>query len=274
MRVIDNTDLESKTPLLDRRGAVMIARLVLLMLILGSWEWSARAGWVNDFFTSSPSRIALFLWQVTSSGSIFIDIFYTLSETLAGFLIGSAGGVLLGLILGRWRRIDAILDPFLTFVNSMPRIALAPLFILWFGIGPGSKVILSVSLVFFIMTVNTRAGLRNIERDWIVVTRLLGASVRDIYQHVLIPAAVPMMFAGARLALVYSLLGAVVGELLSAQHGLGQQIAYYSGVFRVDAVLAIVIVLALLAVGLNSILLAIEARVTRWERRGGPAGEV
>jgi NitT/TauT family transport system permease protein len=211
---------------------------------------------------------------VTANGSIFIDIFYTLSETIAGFLIGAAGGVVVGLALGRWRRVDAVLDPFLTFVNSMPRIALAPLFILWFGIGAVSKVILSVSLVFFIMAINTRAGLRNIERDWIVVTRLLGASVCDTYRHVLIPAATPMIFAGARLALVYSLLGAVVGELLSAEHGLGQQIAYYSGVFRVEAVLGFVVVLALMAVGLNAVLLAIEARVTRWERRGGAAGEL
>lgn len=254
--------------------SVPFARLLLLVIVLGAWELCARQGWINVFFTSSPSQIAGFLWQTFASGSIFIDIAYTLSETIVGFLLGVVAGIALGLVLGRWRYTDSVLDPFLTFLNSMPRIALAPLFILWFGIGPGSKVILSISLVFFIMTINTRAGLRNIEHDWIVVTRLLGASVRDTYRHVLIPAAIPMIFAGARLALVYSLLGAVVGELLSAQHGLGQEIAYYSGVFQVDAVLGYVVVLAIMSVALNAILLAFESRVTRWERRGRVISDV
>lgn len=244
---------------------MILGRLAIGAALVLAWEVAAGAGWVDPFFLSRPSAIAAVLLEEIRSASLLVNIAYTLAEAFFGFAIGSAAGVVAGLVLARFTTAEALLDPYLTALNSLPRIALAPLFILWFGLGPESKVALGVSLVFFIVMINTRAGVKNASDDLLNMARLLGCTPRQRFLKVLIPIAVPSIFAGLKLGLVYALMSAVVGEMFGGQHGLGVAIAVYAGSFRVDGVFAILFVLAILSTALSAIVFFAERRLLRWQ---------
>ena len=152
----------------------------------------------------------------------------------------------------------------MTALNSLPRVALAPLFILWFGIGLTSKVVLAFSLVVFILLVNTHAGARNVDQDLVIITRLLGATRRQLTMKVILPASIPWIFAGLRLGLAYALIGAVVGEVIVAQAGLGFLIASAAGVFNTTGVFSALIILMLIAMLLSEVMKVAERKLLRW----------
>lgn len=244
------------------------SRLCLAVVLLGLWQLAANRGWVDIAFVSSPKDVWAFLKEFVGSGEVWHHLWVTLKATLMGFTIGSLAGIAAGLLLATVHWLDELLDPFLTVLNSLPRVALAPLFLLWFGLGIASKVALAVSLVFFILLVNTRAGVRNVDPDIVTVSRLLGGGGRRLFQKVILPAAVPSIAAGLHLAVIYSLLGVVVGEMIAAEAGLGQRIAYYSGQFNTGGVLGVLAVLALIAAVMNATTVGIERRLLRWQDRG------
>lgn len=245
-----------------------LARLALAVVILLAWHLAVEQGWADPAFVSSPGAIWDFLEDFVGSGEVWRHLWVTLQSTLLGFAIGGVAGILAGLVLARFARLNELLDPFLTILNSLPRVALAPLFLLWFGLGPSSKVALSVSLVFFILLVNTRSGVKNVDPDIVTVSRLLGGGGRRMFQKVILPAAVPSIAAGLHLAVIYSLLGVVVGEMIAAEAGLGQRIAFYSGQFNTAGVLGVLAVLALIAAAMNAATALIERRLLRWQNRG------
>lgn len=246
---------------------VWILRMVVLAVFVAAWHYSVAWGIVPEFYASTPKKTLIFLVEYVSSGTIWLDGSYTVYETLTGFIIGSAAGVASGLLLARFEFVDRVISPFLQGFNAMPRVALAPLFILWFGIGTESKIVLSISIVYFIMLLNTQAGARATDHDMMMMTRAMGATPRQAYLKVVLPYAVPSIFAGLRLAAVYSLLGAVVGEMLSAQHGWGRQITYYSQTFAVEGVFGLLLVLALFSIGLNYVMVVIENRLLSWKQQ-------
>jgi NitT/TauT family transport system permease protein len=241
-----------------------IWRLAVLVLSAGAWEGATRAELINPFWVSSPSRIVADLGKAFTSGSVFVHIGVTLYEAFLGFVTGAAAGILGGFVLARWDRLARVLDPYVTALNSLPRVALAPLFILWFGIGLTSKVVLAFSLVVFILLVNTYAGAKNVDQDLIIITRLLGASRRQLTVKVILPASIPWIFAGLRLGLAYALIGAVVGEVIVAQAGLGFLISHSAGVFDTTGVFSALIILMVIAMLLNELMKVTERKLLRW----------
>ena len=155
--------------------------------------------------------------------------------------------------------------PFLTILNVLPRVALAPMFIIWFGVGEGSKVALAVSLVFFILMLTTEAGIKSLDRELILTMRALGATDRQLFWKVMLPGAVPAIFGGMRLGVVYALLAVVVGEMIAARQGLGQRIAFYAGSFQAEGVLGTILVLAMIGLALNFVVARAEAALLKWK---------
>ena len=243
---------------------VWAARAVVLGLFLGLWQWGVEARLIDPFFFSQPSAIGAFLAEEIRDGNIWPHVLVTLRETLVGFAIGAAAGVAAGIVRMQFPFAADVSNPFLTILNVLPRVALAPMFIIWFGIGEGSKVALAVSLVFFILMLNTEAGIRSLDRELIVTMRALGATDRQLFWKVMLPGAVPAIFGGMRLGVVYALLAVVVGEMISARMGLGQRISFYAASFRAEGVLGTILVLAMIGLMLNFIVVRAEAVLLKW----------
>jgi len=240
------------------------ARDVLVLVLIGIWWLVAKLELIDPLLISRPSAVFDFLRENLGTAQFWTDLRATLVETLLGFLLGSAAGILSGLLLARFVWADAVTDPVLTFLNALPRIALAPLFILWFGIGATSKVMLAASLVYFILLANTRAGVKSVDQQMLLAARVLGGNQRKLVRTVTLPAAVPAVFGGLRLAAVYSLLGVIAAEMVASQQGLGKQLTYYSGSFDTAGVLGILLVLGVIGALLNGAMVAIERRLLRW----------
>lgn len=237
----------------------------MLGLFFGLWQWGVDASLIDPFFFSQPSAIGSFLSEEIRDGSIWPHVLVTLRETLVGFAIGAAAGVAAGIVRMQFPFAADVSNPFLTILNVLPRVALAPMFIIWFGVGEGSKVALAVSLVFFILMLNTEAGIRSLDRELILIMRALGATDRQLFWKVMLPGAVPAIFGGMRLGVVYALLAVVVGEMISARMGLGQRISFYAASFRAEGVLGTILVLAIIGLILNFAVVRAEAVLLKWK---------
>lgn len=267
-RVIDTLmRSEANRMALRRRRtlSVWLTRAIVLALFLGLWEWAIRASLIDPFFFSQPSAIWNFLVEQFQNGGIWPNVFVTLRETLIGFALGSVAGIAAGIIRMQFPFVGDVSNPFLTILNVLPRVALAPMFIIWFGVGEGSKVALAVSLVFFILMLNTEAGIKSLDRELVLTMRALGATDRQLFWKVMLPGAVPAIFSGLRLGVVYSLLAVVVGEMISAQSGLGQRIAFYAASFRAEGVLGTILVLAMIGLALNYAVSRAETALLKWK---------
>lgn len=252
-----------RSALLRARGAqggviLYVGRAMIFGALVATWSAVGHLGLVDRLFISSPENVAMFLFS-DFSNEIVPNALSTLIATLVAFALSGVTGVLAGLVLVEIPYLKRLIDPFLTAFNSMPRIALAPIFILWFGIGFTSKVALAFSLGFFIVLMSTYAGIRNVDPVLLRLSRSLGCSGWQQFTKVTLPWAVPSVFAGLKLTLIYSFLGVVTSEMLASKVGLGQLIMYYSGVMRMDAVFGILLVLAVCAVTLTFIADRIEA---------------
>jgi NitT/TauT family transport system permease protein len=248
-----------------RYRKVLIARLVVVAAILGVWQATVEIGLVDAFWISSPVLVVQELWSELASGAWFGDVAITVFEALIAFVISSALGIVAGLLLARSPFWDDVLAPLVLALNSLPRVALAPLIILWFGIGITAKVVTAFTLVFFILLVNTLGGAKNVDNDIITIARLMGASERDILWKVTFPSALPWIFTGLNLGLTYSLLGVIVAEILASNHGLGYLIAASAASFNTAGVFAGLITLAVVAWLFSLIMRKIEARLLRWK---------
>jgi NitT/TauT family transport system permease protein len=229
------------------------------------WELVAHLGLVQEFVMSRPSRIFSWLGGALGSSLFWINIGVTVRETLLGLLLGALLGVLSGFALAHWRTAFLILEPFIMALYSLPRVALAPLFLVWFGIGEGSKVALAASLVYFVLLLNTYTGVREIDQNLINAARTMGAKNHFITRRILLPASLTFIFAGLRVSIGLALIGTIVGEMIAGQFGLGQMIARAANMFDTAQVFGIIIVLAVLAVLMNEAMKLIERRVMRWQ---------
>ena len=179
-------------------------------------------------------------------------------------MLGSLAGLALGLLFVAYPVLEKFLEPLFSALNSLPRIALAPLFLLWFGLGPASKIALGFSLTVFIVLNSTVAGARSVDSDWLTLSRMLGASKVVVFFKVTLISAVPTIFSGLRLGLIYALLGVIGGEIIASQHGLGQMLTYLAGTFDTNGVFAVLIFLAILGVALTRAMSALEQHLLRW----------
>lgn len=251
-----------------RRERVMALRLnlmrtALLLALLGLWQY-ASGRLVPEFFVSSPSLIASRLWGWIETGDIFFHTAITATEAVLGFIFGSLAGVAVGLLLGRKEFLARLLDPFIMTIYSLPKIALAPLFILWVGIGIEMKVIFTAVIVFFLVFLNTYTGVRNVSRELISILRLMGASEWQVVRKVVLPSAIAWVFAGLRISVPYSLMGAVVGELMASNRGLGALLVRAEGEFDTAGVFAALITIITLAVLANGLVRLAERRLMPW----------
>lgn len=244
---------------------VAVARLVVVAVVLAIWQGVVAIGWVDAFWISSPLLVVEELWSEFASGAWFGDVAITVFEALIAFVISSALGIIAGLLLARSPFWDDVLAPLVLALNSLPRIALAPLIILWFGIGITAKVVTAFTLVFFILLVNTLGGAKNVDNDILTIARLMGASKRDILWKVTLPSALPWIFAGLNLGLTYALLGVIVAEILSSNRGLGFVIASSAATFNTAGVFAGLITLAVVAWLFSAAMRYAEARLLRWK---------
>jgi NitT/TauT family transport system permease protein len=235
-------------------------RVAILAGILLVWWAVVRFGWVEPVFIGTPSRAAAYLAENFWS-EVLPNAGVTLGATLIAFVLSGICGVLGGLALWEFPYVKRLVDPFLSAFNSMPRIALAPLFVLWFGIGTASKVALAFSLGFFVVLLSTYAGIRNVDPVLLRLSRSLGCSGWQQFTKIMLPWAVPGVFAGLRLALIYSFLGVITSEMIASKRGLGQLIMYYSGVLRMESVIALLVVTAVMAVAITLVADRIEAKL-------------
>jgi NitT/TauT family transport system permease protein len=241
------------------------AHVLFVMLFLSGWEWLARAGAINVGFIGQPSRIATYLAEGFSiGGKLWVDLGYTLLAAAVSFVAGSLMAFAFGLLFTFLPLLERAFNPYLTLLNAMPRIALAPLFLLWFGLGIGSKIALGFSLVFFIVLSATVAGMRGVDSDHLVLSRAIGASPAKMFFKVTLPSAVPVIFSGLRLALIYSLLGVVGAELIAAERGLGQTLAYLQSTFNTNGVMAILFLLAVIGLCVTAGMNWLEQHLLAW----------
>jgi NitT/TauT family transport system permease protein len=248
------------------RASAVAAHAVGIAAFLGTWELAMRQEWLSAAFFGQPTGIVAFLWDGFVSGrKLWLELGYTILGTVVSFLLGSVLAHALGLVFVMFPKVEHAMDPYLTVLNAMPRLALAPLFLLWFGLGIGSKIAVGTSLSFFIVLANTVAGIRGVSQDLIVLSRSLGATPRQVFFKVTLPSAVPVIFSGLRLALIYSMLGVVGAELIAAEHGLGQQLAYLQATFNMNGVMALLVLLAMLGMVVTQGMTRLEKAMLRWQ---------
>lgn len=247
-----------------KHASLWIIRVAFIAFVVGVWQIASTEQWVNPAFVGKPTVIIVDFLQLFSSPVVLIDLPTTLAETFFGFAIGGLLGLLLGALFVRYDLLYTALQPILSALNSLPRIALAPVFIIWFGIGMASKVALSISLVVFIVLLNTVAALTERDRDIALLAKSLGATSRQRLMKFVLPGAVPMLVAGLQLGLVYSFLGAIAGELMGGSHGLGVQLAYEANTFHTNRFFAILLLLAIVTSLVSAAMTAIERRLLRW----------
>jgi len=259
----------------ERTTVKLIAsRLAFGAAVLLAWEWGSATGHLDPFFFSRPSAIVLRVVQWIASGSIWPHIATTLAEAVLSFLIGGALGVLFGLGLAVMPRAGALFDPYIRIANALPRVVLAPIFLLWFGLGIWSKVALGVTVVFFIVFFNTHRGVREVDLGMIDSARMLGASQPQLVRHVLVPSALTWIFSSLHISIGMAIVAVVVGEYLGATRGVGYVIAQAEGVFDTTGVFAGMAVLAAGVLLVGGVVERIERRLLRWQPRRdahGPA---
>jgi NitT/TauT family transport system permease protein len=249
-----------------RSGGIIAARAIFLVTFLAIWEGAVAIGAANAAFVSTPVSVGRALWDLFKDGRILPDLGTTLLEIAIAFAASVVFGIASAVVLDRNDWLNRVISPFLTAFNSMPRIALGPLFILWFGIGIASKVVLAFSLGYFIMLLSTLGGLKNVDRDLLLMSRLFGASELRLFRHVRLPWALPGIFAGLKLTLIYCSAGAVIGEMIAAKSGLGLLVQTYSGRFDVAGVMALILLVACIVMTLTSLMELTERRLLEWSK--------
>lgn len=237
-----------------------------VVALVSLWEIAAARGLLEPTFFGRPSGIAAYLWNgFVVERKLWLEFFYTILAATIAFYGGSIAAIAVGLIFAMSPRLHRAAEPYLTLLNAMPRIALAPLFLLWFGLGIGSKIAVATSLTFFIVLSATIAGIRGVNSDHLVLSKALGATRSQIFFKVTLPSAVPIIFSGLRLGLVYALLGVVGAELLAAEHGLGQTLAYLQSTFDMDGVMALLFLLAMLGLSVTVVMNYLERKLLVWQ---------
>ncbi|GII25594.1 ABC transporter permease [Planosporangium mesophilum] len=250
-----------------RRAVVWTVRVAAIVAWLVSWEVSATY-WIDPFYYSKPSaiwhRLVDWFTKGTAQGSIWTQIAATLEEAVIGFVLGAILGVVLGILLGRSRFLSDVCAPFIKAANAVPRIVLASLFVIWFGLGMSSKIATALVLVFFAVFFNAFQGAREVDRNLINNARILGASRTQVLTSIVVPSATSWILASLHAAFGFALIGAVVGEYTGADRGLGLLIATAQGSFDAAGIYAGMIITTVIALLAEWLLGGLENRLLRW----------
>ncbi len=227
-----------------------IGQVVLGLALFCLWEFGSGVI-VDQFFVSKPSQILLSIWGMLTKEDLLYHMQFTVTEALVGYAIGASTGLLSGFLLARIDLVYRIVQPFIIGFYGIPRIALAPLFILWFGIGISSKIAVAAVMVFFIVLINTIAGIRSVPVQLLQVTKVMGASEWDLNWKVIFPAATPFIIAGLQIAVPQAMIGAIVGEFISSNRGVGHVINKASGWLDTPGLFAAIFALMIVVLLMN-----------------------
>jgi NitT/TauT family transport system permease protein len=246
---------------------VWFDRLIVLVILLAAWQGGSM--WLGNYWLSSPWSVATRFVASLFNGELVFHASYTISEAVIGCIIGGVPAVLLPFILRRQPMIVAILDPFMVGGYGAPKLAFAPLFILWFGIGIESKIALVAAVVFFIVYFSTLSGVRALEPKLVQMAQVMGASERLVGRHIVFPGAVPAIFAGFRIAVPYAIGGAVIAELISSNRGLGYLVQTGAMNFDTTQVFVAILAATIIVHAFIAIVDGCERFLLRWRPRGG-----
>ena len=249
---------------IKNKSLMLHAAFVVLFTLL--WELASYKKWLEATFFGRPSGIAAYLWDgFFISRKLWLETAYTVGGTLISFFLGAFSALIVGLLFVISPRIERAVDPYLIVLNAMPRIALAPLFLLWFGLGLSSKIAVGFSLTFFIVLSSTVVGIRSANPDHIALSRMLGASPIQLFYKVTLPGAIPVIFSGLKLGLIYAMFGVIGSEIIAAEHGLGQTLSYLQATFNMNGVMGLLLLLACLSMLLTRTMTSLEKTLLRWQ---------
>ncbi|WP_264214705.1 ABC transporter permease [Leisingera thetidis] len=247
----------------NARLKLLMGQVLVGLAFLAFWQAVYQMGVVKPLIARSPKEVWDFFVKILLDGTLLPALYSTLEATVIAFILASAVGIVIGIGLGLFPKIEALIDPYLSAINAMPRIAFAPVFILLFGIDQSAKIALAFSVVVFILIVSARAGIRTIDNDILTMARAMNINKRQMFMKILLPSAVPSIFGGLRLGVIYSLLGVTTSEILASEIGLGQLVAWYAGIFALEGVYAVVIVLAVVASLINVLMAMLEKKILK-----------
>ncbi len=226
---------------------VTVWRLMILVGLIALWELSAQIGWLDSFIFSSPSRILNTLANLYAEGSLFQHIIVTITETVAGFILGTLSGTLIAIALWWFPTCMRVLDPYLVILNALPKIALGPILIVWIGAGYGAIVMMALLISLVVTIMNALVGFREVSAEKLLLMKALGATRMQMLTMVVLPASVPALMATLKLNVGMAWVGVIVGEFLVSKEGLGYLIVYGGQVFKLDLVMASIVILCVAA---------------------------
>jgi NitT/TauT family transport system permease protein len=251
-----------------RKRMVMVWRVSILVAFLAIWEGAARLAWIDPFFYAMPSAIAarLYDWMAegTSEGPLWYHLYVTMEEALIGFVTGSVAGIVIGIALGRNRMAADIFSIYIKVINSIPRVVLAPIFIMILGLGLASKVALAFVMVFFVVFHNAFQGVREADRAMIANARILGASDWQVTRSVIVPSAMSWIFASLHVSFGFAIIGAIVGEFVGSRYGIGLLINIAKGSFDAAGMFAAIVLVMVVALVAEYLMTMVENRLAKW----------
>ena len=249
-----------------RERPELILSPILFVIIVGGWELIVRILEVPRIVLPAPSAIVRSLYNIATEGELLRHFGITLYETVAGFFLGGITGLLLGALVSQYRIVEKTLYPYIVAFQTLPKVAIAPIIIIWAGYGYSSKIIITAMIAFFPLLVNTIAGLHSTEPEYVEMLSAFTASKWQIFRMVKVPMALPFIFAGLDIAGVLSVIGAIVGEFVGARAGLGYLILIRNFNLDMPGVFAILIVLSMMGIGIHLIISWLQKRVVFWAK--------
>jgi NitT/TauT family transport system permease protein len=265
-----NAYVQQKERSFDPRD--LVEKALVAIAILVSWEVAVWAFNVPSYLVPPPSDVAHAFWLGVSSGLYFYHAQFTLGATLLGFMLGSTLGFVIGVLVAQVPVLDRLVYPYVVAFQTVPKVALAPLIVVWFGFGIGSKVVMSMLICFFPVVVNTIEGQHSAPSEQIMLLRSYKASRLQIFWIVQLPASLPFVFAGLNIGIILSVIGTIVGEFVGTTAGLGYILLDFNQSFDIAGVFGTLIVLSLVGVSLHKILRSIQKRVVFWHKPGTTIG--
>ena len=259
----------ARARMLRNQRQIRFGQIAIFVVIIAGWQISAMTGFIDPFFFGSPWGICIRLWtwavNGTAYGSFWEQIWVTLEEAILGFIVGVSSGIVCGVLLGEIPYLAAVVGPYIKIVNALPRIVLGSIFVMWLGLGLPSKVLLAAVLVFFVVFFNAFQGVRSVDRNLVSNARILGASRLQVVRHVVFPSAMTWIIASLHVALGFAIIGAIVGEFLGSERGLGLVIATAQNTFDANGVFGAMLVIGVLALSAEWAMAMIEKRLLAWQ---------
>jgi NitT/TauT family transport system permease protein len=252
----------------QRKFAVYFWRYFILVVFLGGWQLGVKYKLMDVFFFSSPTdivaRLSEWITEGTSEGPLWFHLWVTMEESLLGFFSGSIAGIVAGIALGRNRMLADVFSVYIKVINSVPRVVLAPIFIMIFGLGLTSKVALSFVMVFFVVFSNAFQGVVEADRNLLANAQILGAKGWQLTRSVVIPSAMSWIFASLHVSFGFAIVGAIVGEFVGARYGIGLLINVAKGSFDAAGMYAAIVIIMVVALAAEYLMTLVENRLAKW----------